>query len=257
MVDITGTFSQAFNYAKQDYKKLLIVGIICILANLTVVLRSFGITGSILSIGGIIGFIFALVIAGYGLSIIKENISLSKIIPDFDWGDNIVNGIKLWILEIVYFLIPVIILIVIGAFTIDGNAVQSLMNYISYSSNATIPANLIEPVLTSLGIVSIVAFILAVIFGLMAFVGTCRLAKTDSLSEGLNFKKVISDIGNIGIGSLIAWIILLLIILIVFGIIELIIMMIPYVGTLISTLIISPFILLFMNSAIGRLYSQI
>ena len=84
----------------------------------------------------------------------------------------------------------------------------------------------------------------------------CRLAKYDEIGEALNFKEVIGDIKEIGIGRYIGWYILLLVISIVLGFILGLITAIPYIGILIAFLVGAPFIALFGYRALGTLYSD-
>lgn len=257
MVNITDTFSDGFEYAKQDYKKLLIIGVVAVLANLTSLLNVFNLGSTVSLITDLVAFIFTLIFSGFGISVIKENINSSEVIPDFDWALNFTTGIKLFILSLVYFLIPIIIICVVSVFTIDPNVITNITNFISQNPGVVPPETMLTPLLTSLGIIAIVAFILFVIFGLMEVVGMCRLAKYDSLNDGLNFREVINDIRKIGVLSLIGWVILAILIFIVFGIIILILGMIPYIGFLIATLVVVSFSNVFYNASLGRLYSQI
>ena len=66
MVSLTQTFKEGFDYAKQDYKYYLIIGIFGIIISLSSVLNQFGIKNSALSgVIGVISFIFSLFISSF------------------------------------------------------------------------------------------------------------------------------------------------------------------------------------------------
>ena len=67
MVSLTQTFKEGFDYAKQDYRSYLIIGIFGILVSLSSVLNQLGLKNSVvLSVSGIISFIFSLKIIWRG-----------------------------------------------------------------------------------------------------------------------------------------------------------------------------------------------
>ena len=229
----------SIKYPLNDYTKFLIVGIISLIAGLTIVLPQFQVTDTIiLSIAGIISLIFALILGGYSLDVIKKGIEDSDEIPDFNIVENIVNGIKSVIVSIVYLIIPTIILIALAVVT--GAIGASLDN-----------------ILASLGILAIVAIIIYILFGILEIVGLAILAKTGSISEALSFGEVFADAKSIGIINIIAFIILVAIIIFIIALIGGIISLIPYIGFIIATILVGGFSVLFYGKALGLLYSQV
>lgn len=268
MTGLIDLFKEALVYPTKDYKALLIFGVVCLLANLASLVTSWNIeiNGTVWAILGIITLVLYFVTEGYVLSVLKESINLNDEIPALDFVANFVDGLKLLVVEIVYYIIPTIIVLIVGWLSGTFSAVMDIVSYMgddltNTTVNATALVNSVPEeywlaLLTGLAITAIVAVILYIIFGLLLEIAMCRLAKYDSIAEAIKFGEVIGDIKEIGIGRYIAWYILFLIICIVLGFIVSIIYSIPYIGVLIAFLVGTPFIALFGSRALGNLYSD-
>ena len=181
---------------------------------------------------GIIGFILALIVSllieGYGLDILKLGIERSQDAPSIDIARQVINGIKYLIVAIVYLIIPCIIMVIL------------------MQINKT------------LGL--IIGLIIFIIFGLGLYMGSCRLAKTESLGYALNIPEAFQDIMKVGIVKL-------LVVLILVGIIAAILNWIAglfggmgTIGAIISSIlqaIVGAYLFFFNNRAVGLLYSDI
>ena len=89
-MDVREIISDAVRYPFYDWKKVLIEGVLLIL-NLTVIL-AFGV--------------------GYVLRVIKSTLADYDELPEFDdWGGMLIDGFKVYIVGIVYFIIPIIVII--------------------------------------------------------------------------------------------------------------------------------------------------
>ena len=268
MTGLFDLFKEALAYPTKDYKALLIFGAIFLVANLATVLGSWGIelNAAVLGILGIISIILFFVTEGYILSVIKESINLNDEIPALSIMENFIDGLKLLIVEIVYYIIPTIIVLIVGWISGTYSAVSKIVEFVgndlaNTTVNATTLANTVPQeywaaLFTGLAITALVAMILYIIFGLLLEIAMCRLAKYDSIGEAIKFGEVIGDIKEIGLGRYIGWYILLLIIAIVLGFVLGIITAIPFIGVLIAFLVGAPFIALFAARALGSLYSD-
>ncbi|WP_296880491.1 DUF4013 domain-containing protein [uncultured Methanobrevibacter sp.] len=179
-----------------------------------------------LSIVGIIVFILVLfLIEGYGLDIIKYGIERRAEGPGIDLGRQISNAVKLIIVSIVYYVIPAIIIFILGLFLRDW-------------------------------ILTIISIILVIVFALANFMAKCRLAKTDSLGDALAIGEAIGDISRVGFGKIIATVIVIFIILLIIAVI------IAFITNMNNTIgsillgIFSVYFVFFYNRAIGLLYSE-
>ena len=268
MTGLLDLFKEALVYPTKDYKALLIFGVIFLITNLSSVFAAWDIelNNGILALLGLISFLLYFVTEGYIISVVRESINLKDEIPALDIVANFIDGLKLLVVEIVYYIIPTIIVLIVGWLSGTFSAIMDIVAYVgedvtNTTVNATtmintVPQEYWSALFTGLIITCIVAMILYIIFGLLLEIAMCRLAKYDSIGEALNFKEVIGDIKEIGVGRYIGWYILLLIIIIVLGFILGLITAISYIGILIAFLVCAPFISLFASRALGTLYSD-
>ena len=233
--DIIG---DAIAYPFSNLKALVLYAILGIIAgiiggaSLISIAASFsskGIAGfafSGLSIVGIIVLILVIfLIEGYALDIIKFGIERRSDSPGIDFGRQVSNAIKLIIVSVVYYIIPAIIIFVLGIFLRDW-------------------------------ILTIISIILIIIFALANFMAKCRLAKSDNLGDALAIGEAIGDISRVGFGKIIATVLVIFIILVI---IAFIIGLISNANATIGNILLgifSVYFVFFYNRAIGLLYSD-
>ena len=181
--------------------------------------------------------IFALIMGGYFLSVMKEGISSSNLMPEYDFAKNIVDSIKVWVLGLLFSLIPGIIIGIL------------LLIVTKFASSETVFGGII--------CIALIALILEIIFCMFLSISLLRLANYDSLSEALNFSAIKEDLRAIGIGNLI---VLLVVLGIISGAILFItgfLIFIPIVGTIIYIMFIVPYTYLAVCYGLGLMYSEI
>jgi hypothetical protein len=141
--------------------------------------------------------------------------------PEFeDWVKLFIDGIKLFIVQIIYG-IPVFIVMAIflgGSFALMASG-----------SDAAVAAGA-GSMLLGILITIVVAFII----GLIAAFGFIRFARTDSFGEAFNISAILAHIGAVGWGSYIIALIVLWIAVMVIGFVLGILMIIPLIGWLIA-----------------------
>ena len=270
-------FSNALKYPISDYQKLLILGVLFVVINLPNVLLGFNIHSRELSLVWIVvSLVLNLIVLGYGLSVIKGAIELNDEIPDFDWVKNLVDGVKSFLVMFIYYLIPSIIVLIIGfsSFGSFFSAIPStvfapIQNITTPQAAAnvpaatwqqmfsSIPAEAWSTLATGLAITAVIGFILFLIFGIFEIIAVCRLAKYDSLGEAFSFGEIFENVKEIGFLKLIGFFIVLLIISSIIGIVTALISGIPFVGMIIGYLVGKSFNLLFRCRAMGLLYSDV
>jgi hypothetical protein len=217
----------------------------------------------------IISIIVALIISGYQLAILKSGIDLDDEAPSFDWKNDLITGIKLIIVNIVYMIIPAIIVGIVALITnVPGNMVKVSQEVAANSANVTAIANSTAPVVanisdataaafaSSFAITAIVGLILVIIFAFFLTMGQSRLANTGSLGEALNIPEAARDISRIGVGKVIA---VVLLIIVVIGVIQAVLGyvygQVPQLSLL--SIIVTPYLAFFSPRAYGLLYSDI
>jgi hypothetical protein len=185
-----------------------------------------GFTFSAFSIIGVIVFILVIfLIEGYALDIIKYGIERRPDSPGIDFGRQVSNAIKLIIVSIVYYIVPAIIIFVLGLFLRDW-------------------------------LITIISIILIIVFALANFMAKCRLAKTDDLGDALAIGEAIGDISRVGLGKIIATVVVIFVILII---VAFVIALIGNISDLVGNVLLgifSVYFVFFYNRAIGLLYSD-
>lgn len=225
-MEVVKLFKEALSYPTKDWNKLLILavlifvsGIFGILINLIPVFKPMEIIIiTLLTI--IISIVVSFFVSGYGLSITRKTIDLEEEIPEFEWGKNLIDGIKVFILDIVYHIIPVIVTIIVAYGTGAFDYIYKIINYVTiHGSLNNLPSSLIFGLLNSFSVTFLIGAILFIIFSLLLLIATARLAETDSLVAAINMKDIFDKISEIGWGNFIIWIIVFICISIVIGII--------------------------------------
>ena len=178
------------------------------------------------TLGVIVSLLIGFMISGYELDIIQYGIDRRQDAPSVDLIRQFINGVKLFIVNFVYFLIPVIIASILGIV---------LQHWAS----------------------AIISAIIYIIFGVIAFMGQCRLAKTEDLGFALAIGDAIGDISRIGLVKVLAFIILVAVIaFILFLIAGFIVQWNATVGGIIFG-ILAVYLVFFNGRATGLLYSDV
>ena len=236
-MEIMEIMQDALVYPLNNLKALviyIILGIIlgiAVIGTVVAIAASAAMDNTLAVIGtGIIGIIIALligfVISGYELDIVKYGINRNDGAPGIDIVRQFTNGVKLFAVNIVYFIIPIIIAAILAVI---------FQHWLS----------------------AIISALLFILFALAAFMGHCRLAKTEDLGNALAIGEAIGDISRVGIGKLILFIIVVVIVVfILYFIVTLIAQWNQTVGgTLMG--ILGVYITFFVGRATGLLYSDV
>ncbi len=231
-------FSDSIRYPFSDVSKFVIIGILALIAAMSGILTNYKVDGAVMAVAGVISFIAALAVNGYGVSVIKSGIDQSLDVPGLDFVNNIVNGVKVFIINFIYFIIPCVIVLILAGLSTMGFLVD-------------------DRVFLGLGVtVIIVAIILYILFAIMAYVAVARFANSGEFSDALALRDVFGDVKRIGILKIIGFVILLFILMLVVLLIMAGIGLIPYVGMVISSFVGAAYLVFFSNRALGLLYGD-
>ncbi|WP_225369747.1 DUF4013 domain-containing protein [Methanobrevibacter arboriphilus] len=202
---IVEIFKDGLTYPSNNWQNVLILGLLTIIANIVLVipaigisLNSIGFTGIVLTIVSIISFIINLIIMGYSFSIIKNTVNNIDTIPSFEIGNNILNGLKILIISIVYYIIPVIITILVA---IASGAFNNLAQIIALSGGA-ISDELAFNLFASFFAVMIVGIILFIITTLIITIGIARFAEKGNMGAAFKFGEIFNTIKKNWMGKL-------------------------------------------------------
>uniref|UniRef100_UPI00386F9904 DUF4013 domain-containing protein n=1 Tax=Methanobrevibacter sp. TaxID=66852 RepID=UPI00386F9904 len=122
-MEIMEIIKEAMIFPSTDLAKLAIYIVLAIVAGLLVtfgfILFGVGLANnSLVFILGLIlfvvGLIVGFIIMGYQISIIKSGIEQDEKVPEFNWKGNLITGIKYLVVNIVYFIIPAIVILIVA-----------------------------------------------------------------------------------------------------------------------------------------------
>jgi hypothetical protein len=258
-MEISDIFKDAIKYPFKDIKMLLIIGVILLISSIFDAVGTATDNPAVNILGMVISLLISFIVMGYSMDILKVGIDVEDALPSLDLKGDFKKGIKLFLVTIVYYIIPVIITAVIAIFT-GSYAIVKLadLNPADNATFAEVANHLFTPdLMAAMAIVVIVAIVLYVIFTMLAIMGESRLAKTGSIDEAISFRQSYYDLKEIGVGKTLAVLIVLYILIFVALAISAFIFLIPIAGALIVRLIVAPFLVFMQFRAFGLLYSQI
>lgn len=276
-MNITGIIKDAFLFPSKNTGRFAIYLLLSVLmtgfALGGIFTYNFGLfDGENYLIGGmylIISMLIGFIISGYHVNVIKSGIELDDEVPVFQLFENFMTGFDNVLVSIVYFIIPALIVLLVAFDTnLFGNTISvgrefvlQLFNVYIMGDSITLAVNALSHALsafvTSLAITLTFALIIFVIFSFLQAMAEARLANTGSLREALNIFESAKDLIRIGVGKSI---LLILLIIIVIAIIEIILITVlsSYLFLLsVIFIIITPYLVLVTQRALGLLYSDI
>jgi len=168
------------------------------------------------------------------------------------WGSLFVDGLKLLVVQIVYFL-PVILLVILafiplistllaaGVFSENFGTMSEAQSGQWFESHPEI--------FSALGIMIVLLFaavVLAIVITFFSYLGVVRFARTGSIGEAFNFSAILAHIGRIGWINYIIALIAITIIGYIFGTILNFFSFIPVVGIFIELLLMGIFYVPFL-----------
>ena len=278
MASVTDMVKEGLKYPFNDWKKVLTLGALLLVSSLISFFLQYKVYDSmvvvddlapfdsistafsaippsnmaLIVIGGIISCIVMLFVSGYAYNVIKYSIENKSELPDFkDIKGIFVNGIKSWIVELAYSILP-IILFLLGLMLTVNEAVGSSVNTIG-------------------GIILVISIVFGIFMALMEIMALSNMIAKDELAAAFRFKEVLAIIKNFGwgrfIGVLIFSFIAIMIITVffefIFGSIATVISMIVgsaavlvLVKSILDSLLINPYTSIVLSRIYGSIYNE-
>jgi hypothetical protein len=186
----------------------------------------------------IAAFLLSFFLAGYAVRIYRG----AQPAPDFDtWGSMFIDGVKMSIVTFIWFLpLLVVLLCVLG------------ISLVGLAPGSTGSIGLFLGLLLLAILIEIIVCIVIVLFSAM---GVIRFARTGSIREGIRYSKIAEHIRRIGWGPYVIALVILFVVTIIFGIVSMILALIPYVGW-VGKLIITPLFMVFAARYYTLVYEQ-
>ncbi|MER2013032.1 MAG: DUF4013 domain-containing protein [Methanobrevibacter sp.] len=277
-MEITEIIKEAFIFPSKNLEKLAIyivltfvLGLLAIFGVITVLLGvnegSFYFVLTFIFL--ILGIFVALIITGYQVGVLKSGIDHDESAPSLDLKNDFITGLKMLAVSIVYFIIPAIVgWIMVFITNISGQFLDIVQKAAVSPANATAVASSSSTVVTgvsdaamaslagSITVSALVTLVVFIIFAFLQAMGESRLANTGDLGEAINIPEAFRDITRIGVGKVLAVILLIVIIILVIqAILGYLYGQVPYLSIL--GIIVTPYLAFFSQRAIGLLYSEI
>ncbi len=224
-MDIGGIFSDSLEYPSKNLTRVVVLGISLLFSILIIPI---------------------FIMLGYALRVMRKSIEGETEPPAFDdLGAMIVDGMKYLVVNILYFLIPMI-LMGIGI----TSAITSGVSCDTMDCSAPVSTILAGSGLFLLG------FLLMLVIAVIETIGVANMAHTGKLGAAFRFGEILRIIGSIGWGRYIIWYIILTIIVLLCTVAGLLAGIIPIVGFLVYILLIAPYATIFQYRATGLIYRE-
>ena len=231
-MDIGEIIGDAIRYPSQDWTKVLILGVFTILNII------------------IIGILF---VPGYLLRVLKATLAGSDELPEFgDWGDMIIDSLKVIIVYIGYFIIPIIIGI-IAQYVFMASYSSTIES--SMMTTGAVPnfGAIFGPFMA----IYAIEFILGIIFGAVFLMAIANMAYYDGdIGAAFRFSEILDLMKSVGYANYIIWIIVMAIAGVVIYVISLITMVI-LIGFILAPLVIAPYAAMFFARSLGLLVTSV
>ncbi|GBC72088.1 hypothetical protein HRbin02_01879 [Candidatus Calditenuaceae archaeon HR02] len=184
----------------------------------------------VLNIIPIVNFI----VVGYFARVVRESPRVEAPPPLEKYGDLWIDGAKIFVVLLVYMIVPVAL--------------------ISVGAASAIVAGVLFP-FSGLGIVGsvlvVIGLVLVFLIMIIALMAIVHMVKTGRMGAAFDFDQILSKIRTAGWGNYILWIIIIFVITLVLAGLS----AIPFVGWLIA-LIISPIFMVFIGRSAANIYES-
>jgi hypothetical protein len=189
----------------------------------------------------------AFLVMGYFFRILKSSIAGFDELPDFDeWGEMFIDGLKMFVVQFVYLLIPLIVIFI--------GMLASLA-----SISVTDAGTMTNPVLFVglMGGTVIIGMILAILFELVGSIAVANMALNNSeFGAAFRFSEILEKISLIGWGKYLVWYIVMIVISLIGGFIASILNVIPFIGMIIALLVVYPYLTMFSARSLALLFGS-
>jgi len=208
---ISEILKDSLRYPFSDWKKFLILGIVVLLGSISSITRIYvpvNTTNLFLTLVlGIIGFIFGFLQRGYFFRIIKTSLNGVAVLPEFNsWIEMFKDGIKLFIVPIIYFVPAILIILVLAVLSFKSNpstVISILYGAIIWS---LIGGNTINTFIVWAGTWGIIAILYCILIFPISLMAIAYMIENDSkLSEAFKFHNILDKIKIKGVIRLIIW----------------------------------------------------
>ena len=261
-MDVSDIFKEVFNYIMEEHNKksIIIIAVLCFVS--TFLSNIDNGNGSLISL--LLVLIITILIYGIGISIIESTLKNSNEIPKLDLKNNFLDGLRSYILTMVYALVPIIITIIIaiplGLYSNFYKLALVAEKYPVGTSADVIMQALPRDVVMSLGIAFVVCMLIAVVLLIISmyfnYIAQARLAETESIMAGCNIKALFNKMRRIGLGKFLTCLVMYAIIMFISLVLGMFVVVLPTYGVYIYYFIIVSFTSIFSARLAALIYME-
>jgi len=235
-MDIGEIIGDAFKYPVSNWKRLLILGIIVLISQLSMEsIMLYGRDYGLLYFLLIPSLVASLLMMGYQLRTIKTTIIWENEPSEFkEWGRMFIDGLRMLLVGLIYQIIPVIILIAGVVMIIAGSSGTKIFGLL----------------------VLLLGLVILLIVGIIMVMAVSNMAYYGEIGAALKFGEIKRRIESIGWLNYIMLLIILVVIYILIALGAALVSLIPFVGLVLTCLIVYPFMYLFMYRAYGLIFRE-
>lgn len=232
-MDMGEIIGDAFKYPVSNWKRLLILGVIVLISQFSMeIIMGYGNVYGLLYFLLIPALVASILILGYQLRTIRTSIMGENEPPEFnEWTKLFLDGLRLFITSLVYGIIPTIVLVVGFIMLLVGSSGIGV-------------------------IILLLGAVLFIIVGIISVMAISNMAYYDEIGAAFRFGEIRERIESIGWLRYILMLILLGIFYIILAVVAALVTMIPFAGLVLASLIIYPFMYLFMYRAYGLIFRE-
>lgn len=246
-MNIEDVLRDSVGYPFSSWKSFFILGIIIVFNTLKYSFQSLSVNMFWLTGLGSLGLVFTLFIYGYGIKILKSSLAGFGELPEFNsWLEMFVDGIKAIVIGVAY-IIPLILILVLSTLLLGFAAEHIGINNI---------------IMVYLWVFLIFIFLYLILVFPIYLMALANMAFYGEWDAAFDFNEVFRKISSIGWKKFFIWYIIMVIIFLAlifaFSGIELFFNLISLkiVGTLLTQLILLPYITIFMFRSAALFYSS-
>lgn len=253
-LDVKEVIKDALVYPFLDWKKILILGFILVVSNMASIIQTFLYNVSVVVITlGLVGFVVGFIPGGYKFKILKSSFNGVKEPPEFkNWSEMFNNGIKLFLIYLVYMMPAILLVFAI----IPLKLVIKLIIGVRGSSSTFF--SLLFGAKWFLGVTALLYFIVIIPLILAAM---ANMVHENSIRAAFNFHEIFHKISKNGWGNTLSWYLITEVIVlailtagkILIGISTL---TIENLDPILSSLILIPYINMYLYRSVALLYTS-
>jgi hypothetical protein len=224
-MNIKGILKDSLRYPFSDWKKILIFGIIILISNLSNTTHFNSLISTtdvtLTFFLGIISFLILFLAKGYQFKIMKSSLTRKAKPPEFNkWIEMFKDGVKLFLVNIVYTIPAILIMLIWAALSIASNP-STVVNTISGLGTLFLMGGTgSNAFITSAGIWFIISFLYTIIIAPIMWMAIAHMADNNSeIHAAFKFHAILNKITTIKWKNLIKWYILTGIIFLIIDII--------------------------------------